>query len=90
MAQIQQFLSKEKLTLNAKTRIYKNTNNFLFLGRNVNGKYSRYRSVKRKLKSRFYLYKNGKISLNSFTSSLICYKNLCNKNFTFLPKKDST
>ena len=90
LAQIQQFLAKEKLTLNAKTRIYKNTNNFLFLGRNVNGKYSRYRSVKRKLKSRFYLYKNGKISLNSFTSSLICYKNLCNKNFTFLPKKDST
>ena len=90
LAQIQQFLAKEKLTLNAKTRIYKNTNNFLFLGRNVHGKYSRYRSVKRKLKSKFYLYKNGKISLNSFTSSLICYKNLCNKNFTFLPKKDST
>ncbi len=82
LKEIETFLQKEKLTLNAKTRVYKNTNNFLFLGRNFNGKYARYRNVKRKLKSREYLYKNNKISLNSLSSSIICYKNLCNKSFS--------
>ena len=33
--EIEKFLTKEKLKLNIKTRIYKNTNNFLFLGRNT-------------------------------------------------------
>lgn len=87
LQEIKKFLEKEKLTLNAKTRIYKNTNNFLFLGRNSYGKYARYRNVKRKLKARYYLYQVERISLNSFTSSLICYKGLCNKNLKFVPKK---
>lgn len=87
LQEIKKFLSKEKLILNAKTRIYKNTNNFLFLGRNSFGKYARYRNVKRKLKAKYYLYTVGHISLNSFTSSLICYKGLCNKNLKFTPKK---
>ena len=72
------FLEKEYLTLNAKTRIYKNTNDFLFLGRTSYKKYARYRNIKRKLKGKLSLYRNGKISLNSFTSSLICYRELCN------------
>ena len=42
--------------------------------------------VKRKLKSRLYLYKSGKITLNSFVSSLICYKSLLNKNHFFIKK----
>lgn len=79
LSKIRKFLQTEKLTLNCKTRIYKNTNNFIFLGRNSKGKYARYRNVKRKLKSKYYLYKNGKIPLDSLTSSLICYKNLCKK-----------
>ena len=78
LSELASFLKKEHLTLNAKTRIYKNTNNFLFLGRNSYKKYARYRNIKRKLKSKLYLYRKGKISLNSFTSSLICYRNLCN------------
>ena len=86
LTQISQFLEKEKLYLNDKTRIYKNTNNFLFLGRNCYGKYCRYRNVKRKLKSKYYLYKNNIISLNSFTSSLICYKGLCNKEINIIKK----
>lgn len=49
LKEIEKFLEKEKLQLNAKTRIYKNTNNFLFLGRNTKMKYARYRNVKRKL-----------------------------------------
>lgn len=80
---IKEFLEKEKLTLNSKTRIYKNTNNFLFLGRNKKGRYARYRNIKRKLKKRYYLYTIDKISLNSLTSSHICYKSLCNKDSFF-------
>lgn len=79
--EIKSFLGNEKLILNSKTRIYKNTNNFLFLGRNKYGNYSRYRSVKRKLKARYAKYKKGDIDLNSFISCYICYKGLCNKNF---------
>ena len=76
LEQIKIFLENEKLVLNAKTRIYKNTNNFLFLGRNSKYKYARYRNVKRKLKSRKYLYNNQKITINSYSSSCICYKGL--------------
>ena len=79
--ELTKFLEKERLSLNTKTRIYKNTNNFIFLGRNKYGKYSRYRNVKRKLKARLYQYKCGRISLNSFVSSYICYKGLCGRDF---------
>ena len=90
LKEIKAFLTKENLSLNRKTRIYKNTNNFLYLGRNTKGKYSRYRNVKRKLKARYYLYQNNKLSLNSFVSSVICYKQLCNTSSVFKIKKDST
>ena len=86
LQQISKFLEKEKLCLNNKTRIYKNTNNFLFLGRNFDGKYARYRNVKRKLKKRIYLYNQDIISLNSLTSSLICYKGLCRRNINLKSK----
>ena len=79
--EITNFLNNEKLKLNNKTRIYKNTNNFIFLGRNFKGKYSRYRSVKRKLKKRLKEYNNDNISLNSYVSSIICYKGLLKKDF---------
>lgn len=81
LKEIKKFLEKEKLVLNRKTRIFKKTDNFSFLGRNPKGKYIRYRNIKRKLKARFYLYKNQKIPLNSLISSITCYNNLCNKNF---------
>lgn len=86
LTEIENFIKKEHLSLNAKTRIYKNTNNFLFLGRNSQGNYARYRNVKRKLKGRFYLYGKNLLSLNSYATSLICYKGLCNKNI-ILKKK---
>lgn len=75
--QIKIFLKKEKLTINPKSRIYTNNNNFIFLGRNKAGKYLRYRSVSRKLKKRFYLYENDIINLNGLISSLACYNHLC-------------
>ena len=46
--EIKKFLEKEKLKLNDKSRIYKNTDNFMFLGRNKKGEYIRYRNVKKK------------------------------------------
>lgn len=72
------FLEKEKLKLNDKTRIYKSTDNFIFLGRNKYGDYAKYRVVRRRLKKREYLYAKGLITLNSLISSKICYKTLCN------------
>lgn len=77
--EIKIFLAKEKLQLNIKTRIYKDNNNFTFLGRNSNGHYIRYRSVKRKLKNKYYYYQKGYISLNEFVSSLSCYSDLLKK-----------
>ena len=50
--EIKEFLNKEHLKLNNKSRIYRNTNNFIFLGRNRKGKYSKYRNIKRKIKYR--------------------------------------
>ena len=52
------FLEKEKLKLNNKSRIYKSTNHFIFLGRTKNGKYAKYRNLKRKLKHKDFLYKS--------------------------------
>lgn len=74
--EIKKFLEKEKLTLNKKSRIYKDSNNFLFLGRNKEGKYVKYRDIKRKIKKRKYLYETGKINLMSYVSGKICYENL--------------
>lgn len=81
--EIKNFLFEEKLTLNKKTRIYKSTDNFIFLGRKKNGTYARYRNVKRKLKKRNHLYRTGKMTLSSFANSIICYKNLCKKGSKF-------
>ena len=73
---IKKFLEKEKLVLNRKTRIFKNTNNFIFLGRDKNGRYSNYRYVKRRIKGRNNRYLKGEIGLVNFASSLVAYKTL--------------
>lgn len=75
---IEKFLQKEKLTLNKKSRLYKNTNNFIFLGRNSKGRYAKYRNVKRKIKYKTFLYKNNKITIGSLINTLNCYKRLIN------------
>ena len=77
---IKNFLYKEKLILNDKTRIYKNTNNFIFLGRNIYSKYSKYRSINKKIKVNSYLYENNIINFNRYLSSYICYKGFVEKN----------
>ena len=80
LEKIKEFLSNEKLSLNNKTRIYKSTDNFIFLGKNKHGKYSRYRRVNSKLSKKSNQYKKGKTTLNSLCCSIINYKSLCNKN----------
>lgn len=80
LKEIEEFLKKEKLELNKKTRIYKNTNNFIFLGRNQFGRYAKYRGVKRKLKRKFYLYKIGKTNIMGVMNCIINYKNLLKSN----------
>ena len=82
LERIREFLFKEKLALNKKTRIYSNNDNFLFLGRNINGNYAKYRTVKRRLKKRAYLYYSNKISLSSYASSIIAYNHLLKKRDT--------
>lgn len=76
--EIKKFVERENLHLNKKTRIFKNTDNFIFLGRTKESKYAKYRTVKRRLKKRYYLYHSGKISLNSLASSVISYEGLIN------------
>lgn len=76
---IKEFLKEEQLELNPKSRIYKNTNNFIFLGRDKKGRYAKYREVKRKLKKKNYLYETGRISLMSYTATKICYDSLLKK-----------
>ena len=78
LEQLTIFLEKEDLRLNKKTRIFKSTDNFIFIGRNKYGNYAKYRTVKRRLKKRMYLYSIGKLTLNSVVASRICYKNLSN------------
>ena len=81
--ELEKFLKKEKLILNKKTRIYKSTNKFIFLGRKLNGNYAKFRDVRRKIKKRVYLYKTGQIELSSLISSIICYKHLCKKGSNY-------
>ena len=85
--EIKKFLENEKLTLNRKTRIFKNTDNYIFLGRNAKGRYVRYRNVKRKLKARRYKYEKGQISLGSYVGSLTCYEKLLKRKSDRLGRK---
>ena len=81
LIKIIEFLKKEDLMLNNKTRIYKSTDNFIFLGRNKEGKYAKYRSIKRKIKKRYYLYNKKVLNLNGIMSSIRSFKNLNKKYF---------
>ena len=79
LEEIRKFVKKEKLELNPKTRIYKNTNHFLFLGRKFNGRYGRYKTIRKKIRKRKYLFDNGKINLNEMCGTIVCYNSLDQK-----------
>ena len=74
LEKIKNFLLKEDLLLNKKTKIYKNTNNFIFLGTDKYNKKNKYRENKRKLKYKKYLYETNRINLNSYLCSYINYR----------------
>ena len=74
--QIINFLRKEDLVLNNKTGIYSNNKNFIFIGRNQKGQYSKRRTVRRRLKKERYLYFKDKIKINSYISSIVSLKKL--------------
>lgn len=76
LKEIKKFLEKEKLTLNAKTRIFSSNENFIYLGRDKFNRYAKRRPVRRKIKKRKFLYENNEINLMSFVSSVINYKSL--------------
>lgn len=78
---IKEFLTKEKLVLNNKSRIYSSKDNFIFLGRGNNGMYSKYRDVNRRIAKRQYLYGINTISLSSLTNSLMCYETLTGREY---------
>lgn len=82
LREISAFLKGENLQLNNKTRIYKSTNNFVFLGRDVNGRYGKYRYVNRRLKNKIKRYRNGNLRLSSLMGSIQSYNYLRKKEFT--------
>ncbi len=76
LIKIKEFLKKEKLSLNKKSMILTSNNNFIFLGRDKEGKYARYRRANKKLKHRKYLYSQGEINLMEYSTSILTYRNL--------------
>ncbi|MBQ3415428.1 MAG: hypothetical protein IJH39_08825 [Clostridia bacterium] len=80
--EINAFLKNENLQLNKKTRIYKNTNNFVFLGKTTKGKYGKYRYVNRRLKNKLQKYSNNSVKLGSLVESVKSYNYLMKRNRT--------
>ena len=80
LREISAFLKDENLQLNSKTRIYKSANNFVFLGRDVKGRYGKYRYVNRRLKNNAKKYKNKNVKLFNLMCSIQSYKYLVKRN----------
>ena len=70
LIKIEEELSKLKLKVNSKTRIYKNNENMSFIGVKRNGKLVNYQKTKKKVKKNIKDYKNKKKELSSVISSL--------------------
>lgn len=79
LIKLQNFLKKEKLELNKKTRIYSNNENFIFLGRKNSKNYANYRRIKGKIKKKYYLFQKEKTSLYSLMSSINSFYTLDKK-----------
>lgn len=89
LKEIEIFLVKENLKLNKKTRIYKNTDNYIYLGRNSEGKYAKYRTVNRRIKRKNRLYEEGLITLSSYNSSLMSYDFIAKRQKKNLEKEEN-
>lgn len=86
LKKIEDFLKMEDLVLNKKTRIYDSNTNFLFLGRDIYGRYGKYRIIKKKINQRYYLYSENLISLRQLISSIENFRSLSGLNFGNLIK----
>ena len=71
LAEISKKVQKEKLELNQKTRIYKNTDKMTFIGVRVNRKYANMDRTRKKYKKKLLEYIDGKIGFCSVLSSKI-------------------
>lgn len=76
---IEEFLKYEKLILNNKSRIFSSNDNFIFLGRNKFGRYSKYRNMNRRIKKKKYLYYTERINCNSLIGTILNYSHLIKK-----------
>ncbi len=77
---IEYFLQKEKLVLNSKSRIFKSSNNFIFLGRDKKGNYCKYKDINRKIKKKRYLYEKDVCNLMGYINSVMNYNNLLKRD----------
>jgi len=68
---IQEKIHELKMRLNAKTKIYKNTENINFIGIRKNKRYSNIVRTRRKYKNKLKEYQKGKMDLSSVLSSKI-------------------
>ena len=76
---IEQKLLEEDLKLNPKSRIHKNTDNIIYLGRDLKGKYAKRKEIRKKYNRKLEQYYNNEIILNSFISSKRCFKTIKRK-----------
>lgn len=76
---IEQKLKEEDLKINPKSRIHKNTDNIIYLGRTIKGKYAKEKEIPKKCKKRVRQYYNNEIILNSLISSKRCFESITKK-----------
>lgn len=67
------FLNHEKLLLNKKTRIYKSSNEYFFLGRTISNKKSNYRTVHKRLNLKRAEYGADEVTLYSYVMSRLSF-----------------
>ena len=75
LEKIKEFLKKEKLELNKKTRIYNERNQYIFLGRTIKNKKGNYRNKNKKINLKSKQYKIKNINLYSYLMSKNSLKN---------------
>lgn len=75
LEKIKEFLKKEKLELNQKTRIYNEKNQYIFLGRTIKNKKGNYRNKNKKINLKWKQYKIKNINLYSYLMSKNSLKN---------------
>lgn len=73
LEKIKSFLNQEKLILNSKTRIYKESNSYFFLGRTITNKKANYRKQNKKLRLKEKEYSEGTSNMYSY---LMCKRSL--------------